>query len=76
MRFTIEVTTRLAFSHATDTINGQQSKRLDDLDPVFPQISRRIDAAFPYWRIFTLTPTNLRIRLRPRAPTAASATAS
>jgi cytochrome P450/nitrite reductase/ring-hydroxylating ferredoxin subunit len=54
MRFTIDVTTRLAFSHPTDTIGGKQSKLLDDLDPVFPEISRRLNAAFPYWRILKL----------------------
>ena len=54
MRFTIDVTTRLAFSHATDTIGGQQSKLLDDLDPVFPGIARRLHTPFPYWRLFKL----------------------
>jgi cytochrome P450 len=54
MRFTIDVTTRLAFSQDTDTIGGKQSQLLDDLDPVFPEISRRLNAAFPYWRFFKL----------------------
>jgi len=54
MRFTVDVTTRLAFSHATDTIGGQQSKLLDDLDPVFPGVARRLNAAFPYWRLVKL----------------------
>lgn len=54
MRFTIDVTTRLAFSHPTDTISGQESKLLDDLDPVLPGISRRLNAAFPYWRVLKL----------------------
>lgn len=54
MRFTIDVTTRLAFSHATDTIGDQQSQLLDDIDPVFPEVSRRLNAAFPYWRLLKL----------------------
>jgi cytochrome P450/nitrite reductase/ring-hydroxylating ferredoxin subunit len=54
MRFTVDVTTRLAFSHETDTIGGKQSQLIDDLDPVFPAISRRLNAAFPYWRLFKL----------------------
>lgn len=54
MRFTIDVTTRLAFSEATNTIGGEQSRLLDDLDPVFPGISKRLNAAFPYWRLLKL----------------------
>lgn len=54
MRFTIDVTTRLAFSQDTDTIGGKQDRLLDDLDPVFPAVSRRLNAAFPYWRFFKL----------------------
>lgn len=54
MRFTVDVTTRLAFSHATDTIGDQQSALLDDLGPVFPGVSRRLNAPFPYWRLLKL----------------------
>jgi cytochrome P450 len=54
MRFTIDVTTRLAFSQDTDTIGGKQSRLLDDLDPVLPVIARRLNAAFPYWRLWRL----------------------
>lgn len=54
MRFTIDVTTRLAFSHPTDTIGDQQSELLADIDPVFPAISRRLHAPFPYWRLLKL----------------------
>jgi cytochrome P450/nitrite reductase/ring-hydroxylating ferredoxin subunit len=54
MRFTVDVTTQLAFSHATDTINDQHSDLLDDIDPVFPGVSRRLNAPFPYWRLVKL----------------------
>jgi cytochrome P450/nitrite reductase/ring-hydroxylating ferredoxin subunit len=54
MRFTVDVTTRLAFSEPTDTINDQQSDLLDDIDPVFPGVSRRLNSPFPYWRYLKL----------------------
>lgn len=54
MRFTVDVTTRLAFSQDTDTIGGKQSRLLDDLDPIFPGLARRLNAAFPYWRLFKM----------------------
>ncbi|MCX4240751.1 cytochrome P450 [Paraliomyxa miuraensis] len=54
MRFTVDVTTRLAFSEPTDVIGGASSQLLDDLDPLFPTIARRINAMFPYWRYLQL----------------------
>lgn len=54
MRFTIDVTTRLAFAEETDTIGGKQSTLLDDIDGILPGVSRRLSAAFPYWRLFRL----------------------
>lgn len=54
MRFTVDVTTRLAFSEPTDVIGGTGSQLLDDLDPLFPTIARRLNAVFPYWRYLQL----------------------
>jgi cytochrome P450 len=54
MRFTIDVTTRLAFSEAVDTLTDRNSALLDQLSPLFPVLAYRINAAFPYWRYFKL----------------------
>jgi len=54
MRFTVDVTTRLAFSEDVDTLSDRQSELLDQLGPLFPILAYRINAAFPYWRYLKL----------------------
>ena len=60
MRFTVDITTRLAFSEETNTIGDETSPLLDNLDPVFPKIMDRLSALIPYWRFFKL-PSDRRV---------------
>lgn len=59
-RFTVDVTTHLAFSEQTNTLGEESSPLLDNLDPVFPLIMKRLKALVPYWRFFKL-PSDRRV---------------
>jgi len=52
MSFTVDVTTTLVFGTASNTLQGETSELLDDLAPIFPELARRINSAFPLWRYF------------------------
>jgi len=54
MRYTVDVTTQLAFGINVDTIGTDGPVVQQHLDKVFPTLHRRINAPFPYWRYFRL----------------------
>lgn len=50
MRYTVDVTTQLAFGIDFNTLETDGHVIQDDLDHVFPMLNRRLGAPFPYWR--------------------------
>lgn len=54
VRFTVDVTTALAFGEDPNTLEQQGDVIQDHLALVFPTIFARINAPFPYWRTFRL----------------------
>ncbi|HVO88085.1 MAG TPA: cytochrome P450 [Casimicrobiaceae bacterium] len=54
MRFTIDVTSGLAFGTDLNTLETEGDIIQQHLDKVFPALARRIFAPFPYWRWFRL----------------------
>jgi cytochrome P450/nitrite reductase/ring-hydroxylating ferredoxin subunit len=49
-RFTVDLTTRLAFGHDLDTLEQGDDVLQRRLEQVFPGINRRLFAVFPLWR--------------------------
>ena len=54
MRYTVDVTTNLAFGYDMNTLETEGDVIQEHLEKIFPMINRRINAAFPYWRYFKL----------------------
>jgi cytochrome P450 len=54
MRYTVDVTTALAFGHDMRTLDGNDDVIQRHLDRIFPAIARRIIAVVPYWRFVKL----------------------
>jgi cytochrome P450 len=54
MRYTVDVTTSLAFGYDMNTLENEGDVIQDHLEKIFPAINRRINAVFPYWRYFKL----------------------
>lgn len=54
MRYTVDVTTSLAFGYDMNTLEEEGDIIQQHLEKVFPMINRRINAAFPYWRFLKL----------------------
>ena len=54
MRYTVDVTTQLAFGIDVNTIETDGPVVQQHLDKVFPMLHRRINAPFAYWRYFRL----------------------
>jgi cytochrome P450 len=54
MRFTVDVTTQLAFGLDVNTIETDGPVIQQKLDKIFPMLNWRINAPFPYWRYFKL----------------------
>jgi cytochrome P450 len=52
MRYTVDVTTQLAFGVNVNTLETDGPIIQQQLDKVFPVLARRINAPFPYWRYF------------------------
>lgn len=50
MRFTVDVTTGLAFGHDLNTIEQEGDLIQTHLEKLFPALLRRTMAPFPYWR--------------------------
>jgi cytochrome P450 len=54
MRYTVDVTTSLAFGYDMNTLENEGDVIQGHLEKIFPMINRRINAPFPYWRYFKL----------------------
>ncbi len=54
MRYTVDVTTNLAFGYDMNTLETEGDVIQEHLEKIFPIINRRINAPFPYWRYFKL----------------------
>ena len=54
MRYTVDVTTQLAFAVDMNTIETDGPVVQQQLDKVFPMTWSRMNAPFPYWRYFRL----------------------
>jgi cytochrome P450/nitrite reductase/ring-hydroxylating ferredoxin subunit len=54
MRYTVDVTTNLAFGYDMDTLESEGEVIQRHLEVVFPMMNRRINAPFPYWHYFKL----------------------
>ncbi|MEP5341852.1 MAG: cytochrome P450 [Algibacter sp.] len=52
MRFTIDITTEIAFGYKLDTINNRSNDFQKHLEVIFPMINYRVTAPFPIWRYF------------------------
>jgi len=50
MRFTVDVTSGLAFGRDLNTLEQQGDVIQQHLDKIFPALARRVFAPFPYWR--------------------------
>jgi len=54
MRFTVDVTTNLAFGYDMNTLEQGEDVIQQHLEKIFPAIAKRITAPFPYWHYFKL----------------------
>ena len=54
MRYTVDVTTNLAFGYDMNTLEKDDDIIQEHLEKIFPMINQRINAALPYWRYFKL----------------------
>lgn len=55
MRFTVDVTTTLAFGRDMNTIEGTEGEIIQrHLEQIFPLLIQRLTALIPYWRVFRL----------------------
>ncbi len=54
MRYTIDVTSNLAFGYDVNTLEGKGDDLQRHLEKVFPMVNKRINAPFPYWHFIKL----------------------
>jgi cytochrome P450 len=54
MRFTVDVTTMLAFGHDVNTLGKGEDVIQQYLEPIFPVLARRLGAIVPYWRFIRM----------------------
>ena len=54
MRFTVDAIAGLAFGSEINTLESDEEVIQQHLDKIFPAVSRRMLAPFPYWRTFKL----------------------
>jgi cytochrome P450 len=54
MRYTVDVTTNLAFGYEMNTLDTEGDIIQEHLEKIFPAINRRVNAPFPWWRYFKL----------------------
>ncbi len=54
MRFTVDVTSGLAFGKDLNSLEDKIDPIQNHLDKIFPAIARRLTALFPYWRYLKL----------------------
>ena len=53
-RFTVDITSDLAFGYDMNSLDNEDSEFQKQINIMFPMISYRIKAPFPYWRYFKL----------------------
>ncbi len=53
-RFTVDVTTRIAFDYDMNTLEKGEDVIQNHLEHMFPAVGRRVLALFPYWRYIKL----------------------
>jgi cytochrome P450 len=51
MRYTVDITTSIAFGYEMDTINNKDDDFQRHLERIFPMINERITAPLPLWRL-------------------------
>ena len=54
MRYTVDVTTDLAFGYDINSLEQEGNVIQQHLEKVFPMLTDRLIALFPYWRYFKL----------------------
>lgn len=54
MRYTVDITSRLAFGHNMNTIENDNDAIQDHLEIIFPAIFKRINFPIAYWRFIKL----------------------
>ena len=54
MRYTVDVTTNLAFGYDMNTLEREGEVIQEHLERIFPMINRRINAPVPYWHFLRL----------------------
>lgn len=54
MSYTVDITSTLAFGSDVNTLENSDSNLQDSINQIFPMISYRLRAPFPYWRWFKL----------------------
>jgi len=54
MRYTVDVTTQLAFGYDSNTIECDEDVIQKHLAHVLPAVNRRVNSPFPYWQFFKL----------------------
>jgi cytochrome P450 len=54
MRYTVDVTTTLAFGYDMNTLEQESNVLQQHLEKMLPMLNRRINAPFPYWHFVTL----------------------
>lgn len=52
VRYTVDVTTNLAFGYDMNTLEKEGDIIQEHLEKIFPMINRRVNAVFPYWHYF------------------------
>ncbi|MEL7001431.1 MAG: cytochrome P450 [Bacteroidota bacterium] len=52
MRYTVDITTTIAFGYEMNTLDNDQDVIQDHLEKVFPMVNDRITAPIPIWRYF------------------------
>ncbi|MFT7561463.1 MAG: cytochrome P450 [Flavobacteriales bacterium] len=54
MSYTVDITSTLAFGKDVNTLQNSDAHLIENLNVIFPMISFRLRAPFPYWRWFSL----------------------
>lgn len=52
MKYTVDITTAIAFGYQLDTLNDQNDALQQHLEHIFPMINERITAPIPLWRYY------------------------
>ncbi|MFD0962870.1 cytochrome P450 [Pseudofulvibacter geojedonensis] len=52
MKYTVDITTTIAFGYNLDTINDKSDSLQQHLERIFPMINERITAPIPIWRFY------------------------